>query len=446
MSDAFGVEINKLLDSSVDDTTQTNDAGSESLSLSIILFYKYHPLSSSQDVMEPYRTAMENLCQSLYLKGRILLGCSENEGINGTLAGEQHNVRVFTWALLGPQHVQQHHNRTPLDEATSQLLQEFWGESQEFVRAAGVPLLTMDSPDDFKWSSTTQHALFPDLVVKLVKEIIGTGGAFASIPLEETSQGYLTPQQWHDEILHLDPETTALIDCRNTKECAVGHFPNALDPHTTTFAQFPQWVKDHAPRLQDKRVLMYCTGGIRCEKASAYLRRHGVHEVRHLKGGIHKYLEHYGEEGLWKGKNFVFDGRCAASAAETQAGKDGNSHDGVSVAKEEETVVGKCFYCQSPYDTFHPHCVCTVCREPTLVCSPCQEHVEEYHCVNHFYLRTCYFTNLSRFSDDELQRQLGELWYCSVELSPQTPPHYLRPAAQHLLLVLRPSLACLSFC
>ena len=407
MSDAVGGELNKLLDSSVHDTTQTDDAKIESLS--IILFYKYHPFSSSQHVMEPYRTAMENLCQSLHLKGRILLGCSENEGINGTLAGEQHNVRAFTCALLGPRHVQQHHNRSTFDEATSQLLQEFWEKSREFARAAGVPLLTMDSPDDFKWSSTTQHDLFPDLVVKLVKEIIATGGAFASIPLEETSQGYLTPQQWHDEILHLDPKTTVLIDCRNTKECAVGHFPNALDPHTTTFAQFPQWVKNYAPHLQEKRVLMYCTGGIRCEKASAFLRRHGVHEVRHLKGGIHKYLEHYGKEGLWKGKNFVFDGRGAAGAAETHAGKDGNRDAAMSAAKEEETVVGKCFYCQCPYDTFHPHCVCTVCREPTLVCGTCQESVKEYHCLNHFYLRTCYFTNLTRFSDDELQRQLDEL-------------------------------------
>jgi predicted sulfurtransferase len=409
MSDgADGVERNEQLALSVDDKSQSNDAEGEASSRSIILFYKYHPLSSSQDVMEPYRSAMENLCMSLHLKGRILLGCSETEGINGTLAGTQHNVRAFTYALLGPQwYVQQHYDRTTLDEVTSQLLQQFWEQSREFSQRAGVPVLTMNSPDDFKFSSTTQHDLFPDLVVKLVKEIIGTGGALASIPLEETSQGYLTPQQWHDEILHLDPDKTVLIDCRNAKECAIGHFPNALDPHTTTFSQFPQWAKDHAPQLQEKRVLMYCTGGIRCEKASAYLRRQGVQEVQHLKGGIHKYLEHYGKDGLWKGKNFVFDGRGAARATETQLGKDGNSHP--SESKEEETVVGKCLYCSCPYDTFHPHCVCTVCREPTLVCAPCQERVEEYHCVNHFYLRTCYFTNLTRFSNDELKRQLDEL-------------------------------------
>jgi predicted sulfurtransferase len=409
MSDGIGVVRNEQLALSLDDKSQTSHAQGKESSLSIILFYKYHPLSSLQDVMEPYRTVMENLCQSLHLKGRILLGCSETEGINGTLAGAHHNVRAFTYALLGPQYVQQYCDRTTLDEATSRILHQFWEQSREFSQRAGVPMLTMNSPDDFKFSSTIQHDLFPDLVVKLVKEIIGTGGVLASIPLEETSQGYLTPQQWHDEILHLDPDKTVLIDCRNAKECAIGHFPNALDPHTTTFSQFPKWANDHAPQLQEKRVLMYCTGGIRCEKASAYLRRQGVQEVQHLKGGIHKYLEHYGNDGLWKGKNFVFDGRGAARAAETKLGKDGSSNAATSDAKEDETVVGKCLYCSCPYDTFHPHCVCTVCREPTLVCGPCQDRVKEYHCFNHFYLRTCYFTNLSRLSNDELKRQLDEL-------------------------------------
>ena len=383
-----------------------SSASADSASLSIILFYKYHPFSSAQTVMEPYRAAMESLCQSLHLKGRILLGLSEREGINGTLAGTQENVRAFTFALLGAQ------NCASLEEATQELLQNFFQASQQFSRVAGVPPLTMDSPEDFKWSSTTRKDLFPDLVVKLVKEIINTGGVLASIPLEETSQGYLTPQQWHDAMTDLNPENTVLIDCRNTKECAIGHFPNAVDPHTTTFSQFPQWAETHAPQLKEKRVLMYCTGGIRCEKASAYLRRQGVRQVQHLKGGIHKYLEHYGKDGMWKGKNFVFDGRGAASAEETQFGKDGSvgvDSSGETVAQDDADVVGRCMYCSSPYDTFHPHCVCTVCREPTLVCGSCQQGVVEFHCFGHFHLRACYFTNLTHFSNTELERQLEEL-------------------------------------
>ena len=120
----------------------------------------------------------------------------------------------------------------------------------------------------------------------------------------------------------MDSKETILIDCRNTKEFQIGHFPNAIDPNTTTFAQFPNWVQQNAGKLAHKKVLMYCTGGIRCEKASQYIRGQvdGVQSVQHLKGGIHKYLELYGSDGLWKGKNFVFDGRGATSGAETKSG------------------------------------------------------------------------------------------------------------------------------
>jgi predicted sulfurtransferase len=380
--------------------------------MSIILFYKYHPLSSSDALMEPYCQALTSLCASLELKGRILLGCSDSEGINGTLAGTQRNVRVFTFALLGREYVQQHHpycREFLADEITNALLGKFWKASQEFAQAAQVPVLTMDSPSDFKWSSTCEKDLFPDLNIKLVREIIGTGGELASIPLEETAQGYLTPQEWHEEMLHINKEDTVLIDCRNTKEYAIGHFPNAVDPHTTTFNQFPQWARQHAPQLKEKKVLMYCTGGIRCEKASAYLRRQGVSQVQHLKGGVHKYLETFGSEGTFKGKNFVFDGRGAASAQETQLGKEGDFVNMDVESSNDDEIVGNCLYCSAPYDTFHPHCVCTVCREPILVCRSCQEGLEEYHCSDHYHFHSCYFTNLSSFSNDELKRQLGEL-------------------------------------
>lgn len=382
-------------------------------SLSIILFYKYHAFSLDEKVMERYRAAIESLCQSLQLKGRILLGCSDSEGINGTLAGSQENVRAFTYALLGEDYVQQHCNTDEdekVDATTMQLLHTFWQASRDFAQTAGVPILKMDSPNDFKWSSTTRQDLFPDLHVKLVKEIISTGGVLSEISLDETAQGYLTPQEWHEEMLNLDTDSTVLIDCRNTKEHAIGHFPHAVDPKTTTFNQFPQWAETHAPQLQNKKVLMFCTGGIRCEKASAYLRRQGISDVRHLKGGIHKYLEEFGEEGCWQGKNFVFDGRGAVSAQETKLGKDGTVvvvDDAVS--EKQDVIVGQCLYCSSPYDVFHAHCVCTVCREPTLVCTSCQDTVTEFHCTDHFHLRTCYFTNLQHYTQAQLTRQLEEL-------------------------------------
>ena len=150
------------------------------------------------------------------------------------------------------------------------------------------PLLLSET--EFKWSSTDSfetETLFPDLNIKLVKEMIGTGGVLASIPLEETSKGYLTPQQWHERLTQIksnNDDDTLLIDCRNTKEWQIGHFPQALDPNTTTFGQFPTWVQQHSQSLANKKILMYCTGGIRCEKASAYIRRQvpSVTEVSHL--------------------------------------------------------------------------------------------------------------------------------------------------------------------
>ena len=123
MSDSLGVEnsVPQMVDMSSHDDEEENQSlptkVDQDESLSIILFYKYHPLSSSQEIMEPYRRAMESLCQSLELKGRILLGCSDTEGINGTLAGKRDHVRVFTYALLGADHVQQNGAET-LDEPT----------------------------------------------------------------------------------------------------------------------------------------------------------------------------------------------------------------------------------------------------------------------------------------------------------------------------------------
>lgn len=341
----------------------------------IVLFYKYHPLSPDPAVMEVYRSALENLCRSLQLKGRILVGCSSKsavEGINGTLAGSYDCVRAFTQALLvsdKQQRQDQQHKQHSTQEARmntsdslnvqsaaiGSVVKEFQSKSREFFLKIGQAELRFESPDDFKWSSVTTKTrrentdndtsaivnwssnndalhstkgmeeeeeindLFPDLRIKLVDELIGTGGALSHISLEETSLGYLTPKEWHQRLLacrnishfrratamdpssesqssttatqqvdqhdgsaqHLDSTCgnkkdddqraisngdTVLIDCRNTKEYAIGHFAGAIDPQTTTFAQFPKWVDQNKLLLENKTVLMYCTGGIRCEK------------------------------------------------------------------------------------------------------------------------------------------------------------------------------------
>ena len=123
----------------------------------------------------------------------------------------------------------------------------------------------METPTDFKWSSvdSTNEGLFPDLQIKLVKEIIGTGGVLSSISIDDTSKGYLTPKEWHEEMEKLKSQDdatndTVLIDCRNHKEFEIGHFTNAIDPNTKTFEQFPRWVQENKSALKDKKILMVC--------------------------------------------------------------------------------------------------------------------------------------------------------------------------------------------
>ena len=518
-------------------TTSSDDAPPASRStrrpcMCIILFYKYHPLSDDPSVVELYKLALERFCVSLQLKGRILVGCSEHrsEGINGTLSGTKANLELFVKAL-GGKHNNNNNNNNNNNKSSSpnnntnanaaesaadfstieeeEARNNFRTDCEAFYRSANCPPLEMEE-SEFKWSELEdcpnkdnskndkeqkkeQEELFPDLNIKIVNELIGTGGALSSIQLDDLHKGYLTPHEWHERIARLqatknksttndctgedkdeeednaDESDTILIDCRNTKECAIGNFVGSIDPQTTTFNQFPKWVDDHKHKLRNKNVLMYCTGGIRCEKASAYVRQamgSSVKEVMHLKGGIHKYLEAYGDgeskavgaatnsgvakastpvpaSSLWRGKNFVFDGRGAHGPSDATAAAASTA---VGTSSTISNAVGACRYCKTPYDSFDPHCVCTVCKEPILVCKTCQglpaaqnqqqqlqqqmeeeggasnnpqasqsqspnrpQHFREYHCVTHKHLEGCYFTNLQGFSQEELEQQRSEL-------------------------------------
>ena len=120
---------------------------------------------------------------------------------------------------------------------------------------------------------------------------------------------YVKPQDWNKIIS--DPEVV-LIDTRNDYEYAIGSFKNAINPKTQTFREFPEYVKTHFDPKKHKKVAMFCTGGIRCEKASSFMMSEGFDEVYHLEGGILKYLEEVNpEESLWQGECFVFDQRVA---------------------------------------------------------------------------------------------------------------------------------------
>jgi len=143
--------------------------------------------------------------------------------------------------------------------------------------------------------------------VKLKKEIVTLGVPGVS-PIKVVGQ-YVKPQDWNAIIS--DPEMV-LIDTRNDYEYAIGTFKNAVNPKTNSFREFPEYVKNHFDPKKHKKVAMFCTGGIRCEKASSFMMSEGFKEVYHLEGGILKYLEEVKpEESLWQGECFVFDQRVA---------------------------------------------------------------------------------------------------------------------------------------
>ncbi|GMI23144.1 hypothetical protein TeGR_g13366 [Tetraparma gracilis] len=390
----------------------------------VILFYKYVPLSPSPSLMSSYRSLHLSLASALGLRGRLLLGQSTQEGVNGTFSGAYAALCCYAAALGAPlaavdpddplpavtAHLSAAVDATLLPDLLPALsphlpaLRAWFSSLRAFHARDPEPFEAFEVPfGEFKWSVNTtepRREIFPDCYIKVVKEIVGSGGLLSSVPLPATSQGYLTPSEFHAAVAayNADPSgPTALVDCRNGKEVAIGSFRQALDPKTKTFHEFPRWVDANAGAGGSldgkKKVLMYCTGGIRCEKASAYVRSKLPEdaEVFHLKGGIHRYLEEFGDRGLFEGKNFVFDSRQGV-------GETGES-------EKASVVVGRCGYCAAPWDTFTAGCVCTVCREQVLCCDACKPGRREFHCKDHFELRDCYFTDLSVFSPDELRGQ-----------------------------------------
>ena len=214
------------------------------------------------------REPLLNFCVSQGIKGTILLA---DEGINGTVAGPEKSILELLDYL----------KKDRLFEGNFKDLghKESWSDRHPFYR----------------------------MKVKLKKEIVTLGVPGVS-PTKMVGQ-YVKPQDWNAIIS--DPEVV-LIDTRNDYEYAIGSFKNAINPKTNTFREFPGFVKTHFGPKKHKKVAMFCTGGIRCEKASSYVMSEGFDEVYHLEGGILKYLEEINPaESLWQGECFVFDQRVA---------------------------------------------------------------------------------------------------------------------------------------
>jgi UPF0176 protein len=234
------------------------------MSYKVVAFYQFAPLPDFRALREPLRA----LCADLKLKGSVLLA---HEGINGTLAGSHEAVNAFVTALR--------HGDL------------FAGRLDHL---------------ELKFSSA-ETTPFGRLKVRLKKEIV-TFGDDAADPMRQVGT-YVDAKDWNELIASPD---TVLIDTRNAFEIAIGTFEGAIDPAIASFGEFKQFAARHLDPVRHRKIAMFCTGGIRCEKASSYLLAQGFTEVYHLKGGILNYLEQVAEtESRWRGECFVFDERVA---------------------------------------------------------------------------------------------------------------------------------------
>lgn len=248
---------NASTNTSTSTTTTTAPAA-----ITVCALYKFVRLENFEQLREPLLQQM----QAHEVKGTLLLA---SEGINGTIAGPETGIKsVLDWLK------------------------------------SDVRLTDIVSKESFH-----EHNPFNRTKVKLKKEIVTMG--VEGIDPRHVVGTYVKPDEWNDLIS--DPEVL-LVDTRNDYEVEIGTFKHAVNPNTKTFREFPDYVKENLDPEKHKKVAMFCTGGIRCEKSTAYLKEQGFDEVYHLEGGILKYLEEMPEDNsLWQGECYVFDGRVSVN-------------------------------------------------------------------------------------------------------------------------------------
>ncbi|MDQ2075290.1 rhodanese-related sulfurtransferase [Marinimicrobium sp. ABcell2] len=272
------------------------------MSIVVAALYKFASLPDYQQLSDP----LKQQCERLGLKGTLLLA---EEGINGTVAGSREGIDGLLDYLRSDPRLADVEHKEALHE---------------------------DMP-------------FYRMKVKLKREIVTMG--VEGIDPRHVVGTYVAPQDWNQLIS--DPDVV-VVDTRNHYEYAIGSFERALDPQTETFREFPEYVEQNLDPSKHKKVAMFCTGGIRCEKATAYLKQQGFDEVYHLQGGILKYLEEVPkEQSLWRGECFVFDNRVAVNHDLEQGSYDqchGCRHPITEADKQSEFYM-KGVSCPRCYDT-----------------------------------------------------------------------------------------------
>jgi UPF0176 protein len=279
----------------------------------ILLYYKFTPLLDP----EATRLWQRSLCESLNLRGRILLS---KQGINGTVGGDMAALKQYV-------------------KATKQY--PGFKEMQ------------------FKWSDGSRED-FPRLSIKVRDELV-TFDVSNEIAVDEhgvvDGGKHLSPKAVH-ELVKKRPNEVVFFDGRNVHEAAIGKFKNAVVPDVAHTRDFPKELEDPKyDAIKDKAVVTYCTGGIRCEVLSALMKRRGFKEVYQIDGGIVKYGETYGDDGLWEGALYVFDDRMNVRFS------------------EKSQDIGRCVHCQQATSNYE-NCAVKSCNNLVLICEQCKDNTE----------------------------------------------------------------------
>lgn len=273
------------------------------------MYYKFQPVADPETV----RLWQRALCEKLGLKGRILIS---QHGINGTVGGEVDDLKTYV------------------------------KETKQYFKD------TM-----FKWSEGGREH-FPKLQVKVRPEIVSFG---AGDELKVDENGvvgggkHLKPREVN-ELVQKHGDNVVFFDGRNAYEAAVGRFKNAVVPNTATSKDFiAELESGRYDHLKDKKVVTYCTGGIRCEILSPLMKNRGFKEVYQLDGGIVKYGEQYGDDGLWEGSLYVFDDRMGVKFSDK--------------AKD----IGTCIHCNGSTSNYE-NCALKSCNKLVLICETCKRN------------------------------------------------------------------------
>ncbi len=267
----------------------------------ILLFYKYISIQYPKRILK----WQQKMCDELKLHGRILIGA---EGINGTVGGED-------WAIVRYQAAMNDH--------------ELFGDI------------------DFKLSEG-DASYFPRMEIKVRDEICKLGIPAEKLTIKDGGV-HLTPKQVH-ELLSDKPKDLVILDTRNNFESRVGTFTGSITPDISHFRDLPTFIDEHLELFKDKQVLMHCTGGVRCERATAYLKKKEIaKEVFQIKGGIVRYTEQY-PNGFFRGKNYVFDRRVAV--------------------RINDDILSECNLCENPCDSY-TNCINMECNAHYISCKQC---------------------------------------------------------------------------